>query len=213
MSAIPSKEELYKALEMRHGEELQKKFSESHVAVCGLGGLGSNIAVHLARCGIGHLHLIDFDEVDISNINRQQYLINQIGTPKTDALKENLLQIAPYCEIKTDYIKMSDSNTAELLADDTYVCEAFDNAECKAMLVNNVLENMPDKYIVSASGMAGYGSSNTIHTKRITKHFYLCGDEVSDNIEIGTLYSPRVALCAAHQANMIIRIISGNYEP
>ena len=61
------------ALIARHGADLHEKFSSATVAVCGLGGLGSNIAVSLARAGVGKLILIDFDRVDISNLNRQQY--------------------------------------------------------------------------------------------------------------------------------------------
>ena len=87
---IPSKEEMYAALEERHGKELQKLFSETAVVICGLGGLGSNVAVSLARAGIGRIHLIDFDKVDISNLNRQQYFPNQLGKYKADALTETL---------------------------------------------------------------------------------------------------------------------------
>ena len=95
---IPTKEEMLKALEERHGKELQKRFSAATVAVCGLGGLGSNVAVSLARAGIGKLILIDFDRVDITNLHRQQYKASQIGEYKTDALTENLKEIAPYVD-------------------------------------------------------------------------------------------------------------------
>ena len=89
------------------------------------------------------------------------------------------------------------------------VCEAFDNAEAKAMLVNKVLETMPEKYLISGSGMAGFGSGNNIKTRKITDKFYICGDEVSDvNDGIG-LVSSRVMICAAHQAHIILRILAG----
>ena len=97
---IPTKEEWNKALAQRHGEKLHKTFAAATVAVCGLGGLGSNIAICLARAGIGKLILIDFDRVDITNLHRQQYKADQIGKYKADALLENLLEIAPY--IKAD---------------------------------------------------------------------------------------------------------------
>ena len=70
---IPTREEMEQAFKMRHGKELQEKFSSAVVAVCGLGGLGSHIAEALARAGIGKLILIDFDYVDVSNLHRQQY--------------------------------------------------------------------------------------------------------------------------------------------
>lgn len=209
---IPTKQQMYDALAARCGNDLQNRFAAASVAVCGLGGLGSNVAVSLARAGIGKLHLIDFDKVDISNLNRQQYKVTQIGEYKTEALRSNLAETAPYCEIITDRVKMDDENISALLKNDTFVCEAFDNPESKAMLVNTVLGHFPEKYIVAASGMSGMHSSNTVLTRRITKHFYVCGDGVSDVESDGALFAPRVMLCAAHQANMLLRIIAGLYE-
>ncbi|HOR22442.1 MAG TPA: ThiF family adenylyltransferase, partial [Ruminococcus sp.] len=118
---IPSREEMYRALEERHGKELQKKLSEAAVAVCGLGGLGSNIAVSLARAGVGELLLIDFDTVDISNLNRQQYFPEQLGLPKTEALSETLRKIAPYCNIRSAQVKLNEENAPELLADVPFI--------------------------------------------------------------------------------------------
>jgi sulfur carrier protein ThiS adenylyltransferase len=212
VNLIPKKEEWSKALCERHGEELQKKFSTATVAVCGLGGLGSNIAISLARAGIGKLILIDFDRVDITNLHRQQYKANQIGMNKTDALRDNLLEIAPYVAIETHTERVAEENVAHLLQGADIICEAFDVAECKAMLTNLVLETMPDKYLVAASGMAGMCSANTIQTRRVSKRFYLCGDERSDVQSEGSLISSRVMLCAAHQAHTVLRILVGEFE-
>lgn len=209
---IPSREEMYRALEERHGADLQRKFSEASVAVCGLGGLGSNIAVSLARAGIGRLHLIDFDKVDITNLHRQQYAADQIGIDKTQALRANLRAIAPYTEIVTDTAKLNEDNLKELLARDDIICEAFDKAENKAMLVNGVLETFPEKYIVAASGMAGLSPANEIRTRRITPRFYLCGDGTSDVSECSGLFSARVMLCAAHQALAVLRLLAGETD-
>ena len=210
---IPTKEEMYAALEERHGVELQKKFSEASVAICGLGGLGSNIAIALARAGIRKLHLIDFDRIDISNLNRQQYAASQIGEYKTETLKKILAMIAPYCEVQIDTVKVTEDNIKELLEQDDIICEAFDRAEAKAMLVNGVLEQFPQKYLVSGSGMAGMSSANKIQTRRVTKRFYLCGDETSDVNDGMGLVAARVMVCAAHQAHMVLRILAGEYEP
>lgn len=209
---IPTREEFYKALCDRHGEALQAKISAARVAVCGLGGLGSNIAIALARAGVGKLHLIDFDRVDMTNLNRQQYFVRQLGMYKTDALKETLSGIAPYCEVKTDTVRVTEENLAGLLREDDYICEAFDRAEAKAMLVCGVLENFPDKYLVSGSGMAGLSTANTIRTRQVSKRFYLCGDETSDSGEGLGLISSRVLVCAAHEANMILRLIAGEKQ-
>ena len=101
-----TKQEIEKAMEERHSSGIQESLRKARVAVAGLGGLGSNIAVSLARIGVGHLHLIDFDRVDITNLNRQQYFISQIGMYKTDAIRENLQRINPYLDIRTECIKI-----------------------------------------------------------------------------------------------------------
>ena len=209
---IPTREEWNQALIERHGKDLQEKFSSATVAVCGLGGLGSNIAIALARAGIGKLLLIDFDRVDITNLHRQQYKANQIGCYKTEALAEILLEIAPYTEIKTVTAKITEENFAELLKEADVVCEAFDNAEAKAMLVNGVLEQLSDCYLVAASGMAGMDTPNTIRTRKGMKRFYLCGDETNDVADTIGLVASRVMLCAAHQAHTVLRILAGEYE-
>lgn len=204
---LPSREEINQALELRHTKAVQEKLRGARVAVCGLGGLGSNIAVALARCGVGSLHLLDFDRVELTNLNRQQYFACQLGMPKTEALKEVLLAIHPYLDIRTDQVRLTEENAVRLLEEDLYICEAFDVPEAKAMLTNCVLERFPEKYLVGASGMAGYGDSNRIRTRRILPRYYLCGDGVSDVERDGGLMAPRVMLCAAHQANQILELI------
>ena len=210
---IPSREVMREALNIRHGEELQDKISAARVAVCGLGGLGSNIAIARARAGVGHLHLIDFDRVDLTNLNRQQYAVGQLGQYKTDALRETLSLISPYCDVTCDTIQVTEENLPDLLKTEDYICEAFDRAEAKAMLVSGVLEHFPEKYLVAGSGLAGLGSANTIQTRRVSQRFYLCGDGTSDSSVGLGLVASRVLVCAAHEANMILRLIAGEREP
>ena len=210
---IPSRVVMREALNIRHGEDLQNKISAARVAVCGLGGLGSNIAIALARAGVGHLHLIDFDRVDLTNLNRQQYAVGQLGQYKTDALRETLSLVSPYCDVTCDTIRVTEENLPDLLKTEDYICEAFDRAEAKAMLVSGVLEHFPEKYLVAASGLAGLGSANTIQTRRVSQRFYLCGDGTSDSSVGLGLVASRVLVCAAHEANMILRLIAGETEP
>lgn len=209
---IPTKEKWMSALIGRHGAKLQNAFSSATVAICGLGGLGSNIAIALARAGIGKLILIDFDRVDITNLHRQQYKVNQIGRYKTEALAQSLSEITPYTQITTFTERIAEDKVYTLLKDADVVCEAFDNAAAKAMLVNTVLEQLPNTYLVAASGMAGMDTPNTIRTRKLTKRFYLCGDEESDVADTIGLVAPRVMLCAAHQAHTVLRILAGEYE-
>ena len=209
---IPTKEEWNKALEERHGKELHRAFSTAVVAICGLGGLGSNIAISLARAGVGQLILCDYDRVDITNLHRQQYKADQIGMYKTVVLAENLKEIAPYVSVEIHTERITEDNALTLLRSADIICEAFDDAECKAMLTNTVLSELPGKYLVAASGMAGIGVSNSIKTRRITSRLYLCGDETSEVSDGIGLVAPRVALCAAHQAHTVLRIIAKQFE-
>ena len=209
---IPTRSEMREALAERHGVELQRRLEASHVAVCGLGGLGSNIAIALARAGVGHLSLFDFDRVDISNLNRQQYLVRQLGMRKTDAMRENLADIAPYCQVDATDVRLDEENVPMLLDNSPIICEAFDKAEAKSMLTNAVLEKLPDAWLVAGSGMAGLASANLIRTRRIAKRFILCGDLVNGLENSGSLVSARVLACAAHQALTVIRIIAGEFD-
>lgn len=209
----PDRETFHAALVARHGAERQARFDAARVAVCGLGGLGSNVAIALARAGVGHLHLLDFDRVEPSNLNRQQYLADQVGLAKADALRANIAAINPYCDVVAHTLRIAPDNIATLFAADDIVCEAFDRADQKAMLVSGVMEAFPTKPIVAASGMAGLDSANAISTVRISKRLYVCGDRATD-VEDGLgLFGARVLVCAAHQATMILRLLDGSTEP
>lgn len=211
--SIPSEKEMNGALADRCGDRLAGAFSRAVVAICGLGGLGSNIAVSLVRAGVGRLILIDFDKVDMTNLNRQQYKADQIGMDKTEALSANLREINPYVSLTAHDLRLTAENAALLLEQADIICEAFDDPVQKSMLVNTVLEKLPSKYLIAASGMAGIASANDIKTRRISERFYLCGDGVSDSAEKPGLLSARVALCAAHQAHMVLRLLAGFKEP
>ena len=206
---VPSREEVLAALEKKQGKAAVEKLRSATVAVCGLGGLGSNITISLARAGVGKLVLIDFDKVDVTNLHRQQYKMAQVGMPKAIALLENLKEIAPYVQYEIHDEKVTPENVVRLLSGADVVCEAFDNALAKSMLVDTVVEKLPEAYLVAASGMAGYGNANRIRTRKITERFFLCGDVESDvENDIG-LVAPRVMLCAAHQALVVVRLLLG----
>lgn len=206
---MPGPEEMESMLCARHTPGVHEKVKRARVAVAGLGGLGSNIAIMLARTGIGHLHLIDFDVVEPSNLNRQQYLIEHLGMYKTEAMKEQLSRMNPYIEVTVDRVRIDADNCRQLLAEDDIICEAFDSAEAKAILVEQILCNFPHKKLICASGMAGFGPSGTIQTKKINHQLYICGDGVSEAGPGQGLMAPRVTICAAHQANMALRLVLG----
>lgn len=192
------------------GQDYYRLFSQSTIGIAGIGGLGSCVAGSLARAAIGKLVIADFDIVEMSNINRQQYFLHQIGKYKTEALTETLKQINPCLQIQSHRLKLTAENIPQTFADCEIICECFDLPDQKQMLVETVLNKMPEKIIVSASGMAGFGRSNDIVTKQINDRLYLIGDGVS---AIGNgigLYAARVAIAANHQANKVLELLSQN---
>jgi len=206
---IPSSEDFECLMMARHSPGIHEKVKRSVAAIAGLGGLGSAVAIALARIGVGKLILVDFDVVEPSNLNRQQYFISQIGMPKVEALLENISRINPYVRIQPYNEKLDQNNVEKILKEADVVIEAFDRAEEKAMLINLVSEKMPDKYIVAASGVAGYGDNNDIRTVRFSSRIFIVGDqETAAQPGIG-LMAPRVGIVAHHQANIVLRILIG----
>ena len=175
-----SEENTQQALHKGLTPEQSHLLQEAKVAVVGLGGLGSNVAMWLARLGVGHLLLYDFDKVELSNLNRQYYFLEDVGKYKAEALLAKLQQVNPYGDYQSKVARLTEANMEELLASAHIICEALDKAEAKAMLVNGVIEKFPDKYLVAASGLAGLEDSASMTVRQITPRFYLCGDGHSD---------------------------------
>ena len=192
----------------RNVKGISEKLKKAKVCILGLGGLGSNVAILLARSGIGYLKLVDFDIVEASNLNRQQYRISHIGMKKTEAIRTIIKEINPFVEVKTLDIKVDRENILSVVGDVEIIVEAFDRAETKVMAIEELLTN-GNKMLVSASGMAGIGSANEIITRKVRDNFYLIGDNYSEYEEYSGIMSTRVMLCAAHQANIVLRIILG----
>jgi len=199
-------EELENAMIARNVPGITKSLKNGKVAVAGLGGLGSNIAVMLARIGVGQLLLVDFDAVEPSNLNRQYYDTTHLGMLKTDALKQQLDRINPFVKTETRAVKVTEKNAKEVFKDYPVVCEAFDDPRYKAVLVNALLEENGKK-IIAASGMAGYDSANKITTKKAFANLYVCGDSQPAMAGGIGLMAPRVMICAGHQANMVVRLL------
>lgn len=185
-----------------------EKLKKTKICILGLGGLGSNVAALLARAGIGYLKLVDFDIVEASNLNRQQYRVSHIGMKKTKAIKNIIKEINPFVKVDILDTKVDKENISSIVKDIKIIVEAFDRAETKAMAIEKLLTNK-NKIVISASGMAGLGSSNEIITRRVRDNFYLTGDNYSDYEEYSGIMSTRVMICAAHQANMVLRLILG----
>lgn len=202
---MPPKDELRAMIRARNTPFVNEALESAKIGIAGLGGLGSNVAIALARLCVGRLKLVDFDIVEPSNLNRQQYYVSDIGKFKAHALAEKISQINPFTKVECEVVRLESDNINLVFKDYDIVCECFDNPKSKAMLINS----LKDKKIVAASGMAGFESSNSIKTQKFANNLYLCGDLVS-SAQIGQgLMAPRVMVCAAHQANMALRLVLG----
>jgi sulfur carrier protein ThiS adenylyltransferase len=179
------------------------KLARSVVGIAGLGGLGSMVAAALARTCVGHLILCDFDQVEESNLNRQNYFVDQVGMNKVDASVLNLQRINPHITLESHHGKLSSNDIQKVFKDAHIICECFDKADQKQMIVETVLSEM-NVPVVTASGLAGVGQSNLIRTQVMSNRLTMVGDQTND-INLGLpLTAGRVWIAAAHQANAII---------
>lgn len=206
---VPTEAELEGLMAARHTPGVHARLKQGVVGIAGVGGLGSAVAVALARIGVGRLIIADFDVVEPSNLNRQQYFIDQIGSFKVDALTCNLARINPYVAVEAHRTLLDPDNIPHIFSDCRVVVEAFDRADMKAMLVNRVLEALPQSTVVAASGVAGFGPNNDIVTRKAARRLYLVGDTVSEAAPGNGLMAPRVGIAASHQANQVVRLLLG----
>ena len=195
-------------MNIEKSERIKKKLRESSVGIAGAGGLGSNAAVALARAGIGRLVIVDFDRVEESNLNRQYYFRDQIGQVKVEALKKNIRKINEWIKVDIINQKLAKDSMYKPFVDVDVVVEALDNAETKTTFIEEVLVNLPDKPVVGASGVAGYGNSDRITTKKVG-NLYMCYDEYAKDSDEDVLMAPRVCLMANWEANLVLEILLG----
>lgn len=204
---IPQSSELEALMVARHTPGVHERMKKATVGIAGLGGLGSAISIALARMGIGTLILVDFDVVEPSNLNRQQYFIDQIGMAKTDAMAKILANINPYVKIVSHKVELSKDNIPKIFRTAEVVVECFDRSEEKIKIMESVVESLPKTYFIGASGLAGYGNSNHIQTWRLGERSFIIGDlEMAAEPGRG-LMAPRVGIAANHQANLVVNLL------
>ncbi len=191
-------------------KEIAEILSKKKVGIAGCGGLGSNCAVALVRSGLGNIILADFDIIDISNLNRQYFFLDQVGEKKVFALRDNLLGINPSCNIEAHDTKLKALDVIKLFSSCDVIIEAFDDASQKEMIIECVLSELPDMPIVSGLGLAGYGNSNNLRIQRFG-NLYVCGDSQSEVSDEQPPLAPRVGIVANMQANQVLDILLGEY--
>lgn len=187
-------------------KEIRDKLKDKVVGIAGCGGLGSNCAVALARTGMGKLILADYDRVEESNLNRQYFLRDQIGEFKAEALRDMIHRIDDRISIETHVVNLDPESVQAFFADCDVIVEAFDSDAAKQMIIETVLAEMPEKYIISGQGVAGYGNNEQIRTQRLGKLFIVGDAETPVSDEIPPL-GPRVGAVANLQANMVLEIL------
>lgn len=187
-------------------QEIKNILSDKTVGVAGCGGLGSNCAIALSRVGIGKLIVADFDIIIQGNLNRQYFFTDQVGMKKVIALKENIGRINPVTEVEAHDLKLDYHNIPQIFKSCSIIVEAFDLAEMKKMIAETVIENMPDKYLVMGSGIAGYGNNNALRTIK-TDNIYICGDLKYETEDNRPPLAPRVGIVANMQANQVLELL------
>lgn len=181
---------------------------DKHAFIAGAGGLGSNVATLLIKAGIGRVTIVDYDTIDPSNLNRQQFFFDQIGQVKVEALKHNLERMNPFAQVDAVNSKLTNDNFDEIVpADCDIIFECFDNPVCKAELVRFCLGKRKNIPTVAVSGIAGAGTAETITVTNVCGNLHMVGDlESAVEDGLGTL-ATRVMCGASLQAHTGMQLL------
>lgn len=188
--------------------KIKLKLNDKTVGIAGCGGLGSNVAVALARVGIGKLIIADFDRIEEGNLNRQYFFIDQIGEYKATALKNNISKINQNVIVHEHVVKLRPEEIKELFTDCDVIVEAFDKAEMKEMMAETVLTEFPTKPLICGVGLAGWGGNELIKVER-HDNLYIVGDHISETSEDDPPIAPRVGIVANMMANVVLELLLG----
>ncbi|RJX33339.1 MAG: sulfur carrier protein ThiS adenylyltransferase ThiF [Desulfarculus sp.] len=209
----PPAAELEALMIARHTPGVHQRMKAARVGVAGLGGLGSAVAIALARMGVGQLVLADYDLVEPTNLNRQQYMVEHLGLAKTAAMTRILAGVNPYVQVTAHNLVLTPENVEQVFAGCGVVVECLDAAAAKAMFMEAVAASLPEAYFVGASGLAGYGASNAIQTRRLGERIFLVGDLERAAQPGRGLMAPRVGVAAHHQANLVVGLLMDPGHP
>ena len=187
-------------------KEIKEALKDKTVGIAGCGGLGSNCAIALVRIGMGKLVLADFDRVEPANLNRQYFFLDQVGEYKAEALRENIQRISKEISVETHVVNLEPESIVTFFADCDVIVEAFDTDTAKQMIIETVLADMPNKFIVSGQGVAGYGGNELIHTQRLD-NLWIVGDGMTEVSDDQPPLGPKVGAIANMQANLVLEIL------
>lgn len=201
------------------GEVGQQKLQNTSVLVVGCGGLGSPIAVHLATSGIGKLHLVDFDTIDVTNLHRQVFFsLDDVGKSKAATLAKFIEKRAPFTEVTFTEKPITKSNVFELISEIDIVIDGTDSLPTKYLLNDAcVIKKKPLVY-GSLYKFDGYVSSFNVaqedgsYSANLRDAFPKMATDIPNCEEAGTLNSI-VSLIAAQQVNEVLKLVTGIGKP
>jgi sulfur carrier protein ThiS adenylyltransferase len=183
----------------KNDERMKNKLRSSCVGIAGLGGLGSNIAMALARAGVGRLVLVDFDEVEKSNLNRQAYTVDQVGLRKTDALMQNIGRANPDVNVTAICHRLEPGNMMAAFSGVDVLIEALDEAAVKAALIEEASARFPKLPVIAASGVAGIRGAERVRVIR-SGNLSIVQDDLAMSCHEAAVLAPKVGLFAHMQA-------------
>ena len=200
------------------GEEGQQKLQDASVVIVGCGGLGGTIAVYLASSGVGKIHLIDFDDVDASNLHRQVfYSLDDVGKPKAETLANFIEQRTLFTEVTYSNQPVLKSNAIESLSGFDIIVDATDSLPTKYLL--NDVAVLLDKPMVFGSlyKFDGYvsvlnSSDENGHSANLRDAFPTMNTDIPNCEEAGTL-NAIVGMIATAQVNEVLKLITGVGQP
>ena len=182
-------------------KEQLARIQSVRIGIGGAGGLGSNTAMMLVRTGFCHLEVIDFDVIDPSNLNRQQYFTDEIGQDKVAVTKKRLLDINPDLDIVVHKACWTEETAPQYFKDCDFIVEAFDQKDWKFRFVDYYQDKV--KFVVSGNGMAGLLEKQPMQVKKLG-NVYICGDGATDSALGHPPMAPRVTMCAAMMAEIVL---------
>lgn len=185
--------------------EQRQRLAAARVGIAGCGGLGSNVAMMLARSGVVRLLLIDGDRVEPSNLNRQHFFPRHLGEAKATALAAQLRELRPGMQVREQVLWLERGNIPALLPEADIWVEALDNPTMKRDFVECALE--AGAFVVSASGIAGWGGP-PMQRRDFGDKLILVGD-FATGIDVQPPLAPRVTQAAALQADAVLERILG----
>jgi len=189
----------------------QQKLLDAHVLIIGLGGLGSPVAMYLASAGVGELTLVDFDKVELSNLQRQIiHRTENINQPKVESARQNLLQLNPEIKINCVNSQLDETQLNEQVSQASVVVDATDNFDIRFAINKACVNNK--KPLVSGAAIRMEGQVSVFDMRKPSSPCYRClydeNGSVAETCSENGVMAPMVGIIGSIQAMETIKLIS-----